>query len=119
MQVLFLKMRSKLEKGGDGSVNPKDKTKPADILSFPTELMLPPRGKLLPTYFNGFNHCNSPMHNTPESRMNHIRCMCDQERLASGLEEGPRGSKRPAPSSAEKSERQNLQDRFQEAQMEV
>ena len=112
IQVLFCKMMPKLEKGGDGSLDKNEK--PAAILNFPTEIVVGGRGKLLLTYFNGFTRCGSDLHTTRESRMNHIKCMCYQERKfeeGAEAETSSRGSKRPAPSSAEK---QNLKDRFME-----
>ncbi|KAK3238253.1 hypothetical protein CYMTET_51720 [Cymbomonas tetramitiformis] len=94
-KVLFLKMKKgedgePLHKGGDGYLT--DEQEPPEIMAFPTEIQVlvqgQERGKLVLSFFHGFEYCSSSTHGEDTiARLNHISCMCYGERMlqAGGL----------------------------------
>ncbi|KAK3240071.1 hypothetical protein CYMTET_50053 [Cymbomonas tetramitiformis] len=94
-KVLFLKMKKgedgePLQKGGDYLVDEKE---PPEIMDFPTEMQVlvqgQERGRLVLSYFQGFEYCSSVTHGEDRIvRLNHIKCMCYNERMLQGGEAG-------------------------------
>ena len=82
-QVLFLRMKKGLTKGGD-DYEDEDHEEPL-IMNFPTSIDVEHqgnfRGKLLLSFFNGFEYCSSVTHEGDDiARLNHIKRMCYGER---------------------------------------
>ncbi|KAK3252963.1 hypothetical protein CYMTET_37766 [Cymbomonas tetramitiformis] len=80
-----------LQKGGDDYL--VDEKEPPEIMDFPTEMQVlvqgQERGKLVLSFFQGFEHCSSVTHGEDKiARLNRIKCMCYGERVLQGGEAG-------------------------------